>query len=220
MKKIIVLLLCAAWSVVGLGQPAVIPAQTGVAAPSADAERTRISAERARLEAGFAAEDAVCYRKFMVNNCLDDVKLKRRDALSDLRRQEISLDEQERKAKGADQLRKTEEKSSLKNQQEAADKRASALKDFADRMDREKQKKEGRATMQSNEKLNSDAAANRNKANQDKAGERANRQANTTEEVRIFNERLAKAKDRQARHDRDKASQTKPPANPLPTPVD
>lgn len=220
MKNTLVLLLWAAWSVVGLAQTAAVPATAGVAAPSMDAERARISAERTRLEAGFAAEDAVCYRKFMVNNCLDDVKIKRRDALSDLRRQEISLDEQDRKAKGADQLLKTEEKSSLKNQQEAADKRATALKDFADRMEREKQKNEARAAMQSNEKLSSDAAANRNKASQDKAAERVNRQATTADGVRIFNERLEKAKERQARHDRDKASQTKPPANPLPTPAD
>ena len=50
-----------------------------------EAERARINADRTRLEAGFAAEDTACYRKFLVNECLDEVKIKRREALADLR---------------------------------------------------------------------------------------------------------------------------------------
>ena len=49
-------------------------AQIAVAAPAnPDAERTRIAAERARLEAGFLIEDAACYQRFFVNSCLDEV---------------------------------------------------------------------------------------------------------------------------------------------------
>ena len=90
MKKQLLLILMSSLSLFG----GVVLAQT-----SNDAERLRISKERAVLEAGFHRKDAACYQKFMVNNCLDEVKIRRQEALTDLRRQEISIDDQERKAK-------------------------------------------------------------------------------------------------------------------------
>ena len=185
---------------------------------TADAERLRIGTERARLEARFKREDTACYKKFLVNNCLDEVKVLRREALADLRRQEISLDDQERKIKGAAQIQKTEDKASPEKQQQDADRRAEALKEYEGRLEREKQKNAGRATAQSNEKANADAAAGRVKSSQDKAGARASKQAATVEEVKKYNERQEKAKERQARYAKDQASQTKPGSKPLPTP--
>lgn len=221
MKKMTVLLLGAAWGLLAQAQTA------GTATPSSaptqissDAERARIGTERARLESGFTAEDTACYRKFMVNNCLDEVKVRRREAMADLRRQENSLNDQDRKARGAEQVQKTEDKASPEKQQEAADRRASALKDFDARMERDKQKNADRATTQSNEKANSDAAASRIKSSQDKASGRVSKQAATAEEVKKFNERQEKAKERQARHDRDQLNQTKPSAKSLPQPAD
>ena len=183
-----------------------------------DGERDRISSERTRLEAGFTTEDIACYKKFMTNKCLAGVKVRRDAVIADFRRQEISLDQQERKEKGAEQVRKTEEKSSAEKQQEAAEKRATALKDNEARLEREKQKVADRATVQSNEKSNADAAANRLKDSQQKADSRKSKQTASADEVRKFNERLEKAKERQSRYERDLANQTKPPANPLPTP--
>ncbi len=183
-----------------------------------DGERDRINTQRARLDAGFTAEYIACYKKFLTNKCLAEVKVRRDAVMADFRRQEISLDQQERKEKGAEQIRKTEEKSSAEKQQEAANKRATALKDNEARLEQEKQKVADRATMQSNEKSNTDAAANRLKNSQQKADSRKSKQAASAEQVRKFNERLEKAKERQARYARDLANQTKPPANPLPKP--
>ena len=100
---------------------------------SSDAERLRISAERAKLEAAFAQEDSACYKRFWVNSCLDEVKARRSDALSDLRRQEIVLNDEARKAKAAEQLLKIEDKSSPEKLQQEADKRAQAVKESEDR---------------------------------------------------------------------------------------
>lgn len=214
MKKPFFLFLSAVAVVVHAQLP---PAATA-SAPTADAERARISAERARREAGFAAEESACYKKFMVNNCLDDIRPRRRDAMADLKRQEVSLDEQDRKARAAEQIRKTEEKASPEKQQEAADRRSSALKDYGERMEREKQKNADRATVKSNEKASADSAADRVKQNQQKAADRSSKQAASEEEVRKFNERQEKAKERQARHERDQKSRTSPPAKSLPQP--
>ena len=188
-------------------------AQTG-----SDAERVRISAERSRLEATFALEDTACYKRFLVNNCLDEVKVRRRDAMADLRRQEIVLNDEARKAKAAEQLQKTEVKSSPEKLQQEADKRAQAVKDFDDRMARDKQKIADREALQAGEKAKSDAAAGRMKGSQDKEAGRTARQAQAADEIRKYNERQAQAKERQVRYARDKASQAKVPTKPLPVP--
>jgi colicin import membrane protein len=183
---------------------------------SNDAERLRISNERAALEARFNLENTACYKKYLVNRCLDDVKLKHGEALADLRRQEISMADQERKAKGAAQVKKTEDKDSPERQQQAADKRAESLKDFEARAARDEQKKATRSATEANEKSKQGEAASRAKSAQDKLSSRAAKQAATSEELKKYNQRLEKAKQRQARLARDKASQTRPPAQSLP----
>lgn len=194
-------------------------ASSGVLAQTSnDAERLRISTERATLEEGFSREDAACYKKFFVNNCLNEVKNKRRDALADLRRQEISINDQERKAKAAEQIQKTEDKASLAKQQEDADKRAQAMRDFDARTARDQQKNADRLKLESNEKPKLEAAAARLKGAQDKASNRTARQAAAVEEFKKYNDRQEKAKDRQARMTRDKASQTRQLSSPLPAP--
>ena len=200
------------WTALGI----LIAGSVALAQTGSDAERERISAERSRLEATFTREDTACYKRFLVNNCLDEVKIRRRDALADLRRQEIVLNDEARKAKGAEQLQKIEDKSSPEKLQLEADKKAQAVKDFADTMARDKQKNADRITLQAGEKANAEAAASRVKNNQDKQALTASKQAAATEELRKYNERQAQAKERQARYARDKASQAKTPAQPLP----
>lgn len=181
------------------------------------AERLRINTQRTRLETGFGLESAACYQKFLVNRCLDDIKLRRQETLADLRRQEIALNALDRQAKAAGQIRKREEKSSPDNQQQDAEKRAVALADFQLRMNREEQKNAARTAAQANESANSQALAERIKSQQEKAIARNSKQAAAAEEVRKFNERQEKAKERQMQRDAKLSSQTKP-AQRLPVP--
>ena len=183
-----------------------------------DAERLRISQQRAALETGFEREDTACYKKFLVTNCLNEVNIRRRDALADLRRQEISINDEERKARGAEQVQKTEDKASLENQQQEADQRAEAVKRSESRIANDQQKNADRVKAESSEKANAEAAAAKLKSSQGKEVGRTAKQGAAAEEVKKYNERLDKAKDRRERLARDKASQTKPPANPLPSP--
>lgn len=213
MKKLLFLCLWAAASIVVHAQPA-----DNVEAARAELERTRINTERVQLESGFTLEAAACHQKFLVNNCLDEVNVRRRVALADLRRQEIYLNEQERKSRGAEQLRKTEEKASLQNQQQEADKRAVALQEFESKSARLKQKQSDRTSAPSREVLNSNAAAGRLKNNQLKANARATSRAASRQEVKKYNERQEKAIERKAKSDRERLSRTKPAALPLPVP--
>ena len=218
MTKLIFLLLCMGWAHVANAQtPGIGSPPHGNIPIAADEERVRINTERTKFEASFNRENAACYKKFLVNNCLDEVKLRRRDAMADLRRQEIALNALDRKAKGAEQIKRTEEKSSPEKQQLDAEKRAGALRDAQARMDREKQKNADRADAQSSEQANSEALARRIQANQDKAVLRSNKQAEAAEQVQKFNARQENAKERRAQHDRDQLKQTKP-AKSLPVP--
>lgn len=193
--------------------PAPVP-ETGNTAT----ERARISAERASLEAGFLTEDVACYKKFAVNNCLGKVNSRRREALADLRRQEISLNDEERRLKGAEQLRRTEEKSSPQRQQEAATSRAKALEDAQSRLDRDKNKQQERAAAPSKAKANSDASAEKLKNNQQKAQARTDKQAAAAEEAKKFNDRQKESQARRAQHESERLKQVKPPAKSLPLP--
>jgi colicin import membrane protein len=213
MKKLVFSLL---GIMVGLASYAQAP--NAPSAPSVDAERARIAAERGRIDAVSSTEIAACHERFLVNKCLDEINVKRREALADLRRQEISLNDQERKFKGAEQIRKTEEKNSPEKQQAAADRRAEALKEFEARTDRETQKETSRAEAAGREKSSSEAAADRLRASQEKAAARSVRRESDLEEARKFNERQREAKERKARHEQEKLLQTKPPAKTLPVP--
>ena len=197
-----------------IGQP-VAPAE---APPTRDAERARIGAERARLEAGFLAEDAECYKKFAVNSCLGKVNERRREAMGDLRRQELLLNDEERRIRGADQIRKMEEKQSPEKLQEAADQRAKAVKDYESRLEREKKKLEDRAAAKAGEQGKSEASATRLKGSQEKSQARSDRQGAAAEEAKKFSDKQKEAEERRAQHEKERLKETKPPAKSLPLP--
>lgn len=71
-------------------------------------ERTRIAAERKAVESRFTKEETDCYSKFATHDCLNQARVQRRQNLADLRRQEISLNDAQRKRRGAEQIRKLE----------------------------------------------------------------------------------------------------------------
>ncbi len=60
------------------------------------AERAAVAAERQRLEARFAAEEAQCRERFAVTACIDDVRQRRRIALAAPRAQELAQDDADR----------------------------------------------------------------------------------------------------------------------------
>ena len=186
--------------------------------PYEGAERLRISTERSRLEAAQAIDETACYKRFWVNDCLQEVKERSRDALADLRRQEIVLNDEVRKAKAAEQLQKIEDKSAIEKLQFEADQRAKAVRDFEERMARDKQKTADREALQSGEKTNKDAATDRVNKSKEKARARIAKQAAEDEARKKYNERLKQSSDRRARSLKDKADQSKTPARPLPVP--
>ena len=193
-------------------------AQTAAAPANPDAERTRIAAERVRLESGFLTEDAACYQRFFVNSCLDEVNTRRRQALATLRAKEIVLNEQERKLRGAEQIRRIEEKASAESQQQQADQRAKAASNDQSRLNGQKEKQQSRTKAQAAEQANSEARAERLRANQQKKQARSDRQAAEAAETARYDARQKEAEARRAQNAREQLQRAKPTAKPLPLP--
>lgn len=87
----------------------------GDPAPSAAAahrkvERDRIAREREALNARRQEDEAVCYQRFAVEDCLRGVRAKARAGQDRLRAQEIELNDSERREKAAERLRAIEDK--------------------------------------------------------------------------------------------------------------
>ena len=64
-----------------------------------DAERAAIAAERAAIDARFAARERECLQRFVVTSCVDDAKRERRIGLDSLKARQLALDEARRRAR-------------------------------------------------------------------------------------------------------------------------
>ncbi len=209
-------LLCIA---LGMGFAASAQTAFDLASAASDRERSRINAERLALEAGFDAQDAACYKKFFVNMCLNEVKEKRRDAMAELKRQEVALNDEMRKRKAAEQVAKTAEKSSPEVQQQAAERRAKSLEDERARVERMRAKTQERGDIKQQEASNAAEAAGKLKGSQERALTRGEKQAAVADEVEKYNAKQREVMDRKASREKKMREQTKPAAKPLPTPA-
>lgn len=180
--------------------------------PSVDAERARLHEERAKVEAEFKVEEKACNAKFAVNDCLAKAKAKRRAAVSDLRRQEIALNDAERKRKAAERQRSIEERAS------AARPPASGQSDV-DRQLRANQRAAERAQQAASAPAK---AAEREKEVAKRQAEiKASAQRRTEDAAQAAREherRLAEAKEHEEAVKRRQAERKKPPASSLPDP--
>jgi colicin import membrane protein len=138
MKKLAVLLVLVGLSCLVWSQP--LGFEQAIAK-----ERDRLKRLEAQEDSRYKQESSACYQRFAVTDCLNEVRGRRRQTMEDLRRQEIALNEMERKQQGADQLKRTEEKSSEQNQLDEANRRAQAAEEHRERIERSEQKKIDRA---------------------------------------------------------------------------
>ena len=86
----------------------------------AAAEHERIARERAEVTATYNKQEAACLEGFVVTPCLEAARKAQRDGLARLRRQEVLLDEEQRKARAAQRMQ------SIQNNQEAQSQRPTA----------------------------------------------------------------------------------------------
>jgi colicin import membrane protein len=209
MKNLVLLLALSGLALACASQEAGSPADLGA----------RIKADRAQVETIFRAEEKACYGKFAVNDCLNDARGRRRQALADLRRQEISLNDAERKRRAAERLRTIEERASPDGQRQDAQERDSAA---AKHQRRDAQASRERADRAASEESRAAKAAGRKAAaEQNKATQNAQRTEAAAEAQRNLarhDERLKQAGQRKEKLEQRRAARKKPAAQPLPVP--
>jgi colicin import membrane protein len=181
-------------------------------------ERERITAQRKSIEDNFATEQAACYQRFAVNDCLQDSRVRRRDALADLRRQEISLNDAERKQRGAQQTRKVEEKTSAQKQ-EQGDAQRRKKEDAQQRRQLDAQDNAARRAQMKEQAPAKEARRQRETARHEEAlTSKAKRAEQNPANAKQFEAKMKEAQDHKADVEAKRAKRTKPLAAPLPPP--
>ena len=89
--------------------------------------RQEIAQRRVVVEDAHARSRVECYQRFAVNDCLLAAKRLRGEQMGDLRRQDIALNDLERKRKSAEQVRKMEARQVDSTVQQAQTQRAEAV---------------------------------------------------------------------------------------------
>lgn len=92
-------------------------AQRAAVKQQRDAERARITAERKAIQQRRSQEEAACYKRFAVEDCLSATRTRARLADNALRDQESAINAVERREKSAARLLSIEQKVEEKNQQ-------------------------------------------------------------------------------------------------------
>jgi hypothetical protein len=197
-------------------------AQADPADVADSAQRARIAAERGQVGATFAAEEKACYQRFAVNDCLLQARAKRRAAMADLKRQETSLNDAERRRRAAQHQREIEERGSPAPQPRSAggqpvpqrDREAQAAQRAADRA-----RKQAGKTPPAERSAEAQARAVHQQAQrQRKEADRQRRAQEAAQNVRQREAQEREAQERRAALDRRQQSRKKPPARPLPVP--
>lgn len=73
-------------------------------------QRDWIGQTRAQYQVQFRQQEIACYQRFAVNDCLRDSRRTERELMADLRRQEILINDAQRKRRAARQLLRADER--------------------------------------------------------------------------------------------------------------
>lgn len=191
---------------------------SGVEQQSGDTQRLAINAKRQQLQSGFSAEDAVCYTRFAVNNCLRNVDARRKASLADLRRQDVVLNDQERRRRGAEEIQRIETKQTGVSQQELAEKRAKTFSEFELRTQAFDQRQGEKKSNVDVERAATQASAERLKTAEAKAEARRRKQADAPHEATKSRARQFEAEKRRVEHAQQQAAKQPDRAKSLPVP--
>ena len=200
------------------------PGRNSAAAPSSSpallggldvgAERSRIAAERKQVETRFTAHEAACYKKFAVNDCIEEGKADRRTRLADLRRQEITLNDAERKRKGAAQMQRMEEKEKTEVPQKELQRRERAKPRAA--TTNTGPGGQGEAAVPAPREPSVPKAPHPRSPKAPQAKDAAAAEALAAEEKERYERKLKDAAEHKAQTQKRNAERTKPAAKPLP----
>jgi colicin import membrane protein len=182
--------------------------------PVAEAERARIAAEREQADMRFVVQEKNCYRKFAVNDCLKAARAQRRELLADLRRQELSLNDAERRHRSADRVHSLD-RSAEQREEESEAQRAAAVARRRDKQEELAQRAADRAQAQASAPVR---AAKTQGDTRERQAAKAQRSLDTAAEQSRSEQRQQEAKEHKERVAKRLQDARKPDVPPLPTP--
>ncbi len=183
-----------------------------------DAQRARIQMERDQAKTVLAGDEVLCYQKFAVNDCLRKARAVRREALADLRRQEVSLNTQEAKRKAAIQVSRIEEKSSLKSLNDELVRLEEAQIQMQERERVFNSKTADRALLEDQAEARQAEARDRMQKAAHAQQDRATKAAAAAAEQEIYDKKQREAQLREVQRQKRLADVKKPEPAPLPLP--
>jgi colicin import membrane protein len=196
-----------------------------------NAERARILRERKELTQNLEKDRQACYQKLAVTPCLNEARDAHNEKMRDLKRQEVALNNAQRKRAAADRLQAIDERNSPEAQQKIAEQRGRALEAAERREASQKLRESSRAAKQA-------AAANKPNTSEPADGASTStpkpqgnprmqpkvKQAQTPDAAQIEHNRQQAAQrekdlaERRAKAQEREANRKKPAAKPLPIP--
>jgi colicin import membrane protein len=194
-----------------------------------DAERVehdRIQHERVKAGAAHEAAKTLCYQRFLVNDCLLSARDEHNAQLADLKRQENSLNDTQRKRRGALQVQRIETNTSPQRLLEQAEQRGNALTNTAKREQRQAEKvalqgADPKAARVKEQKTHLGAAPEAKSKPQPKAKKAAPKQpkvAPKAQSTTAYDQRIKDAQAHRAEVEARVKKNKSPPATALPIP--
>ncbi len=199
--------------------PVLAQAQVDASPESMAREHARIAAERSAARATFAQEEKACYSKFAVSDCLTDVRRRQRVVMADLKRQEVVVNDAERKRKAAEQASRLEQRNDSKREESADAKMQSSLRGQQEREQRAAGKSADRAAAQAAEASNRESFEARKQASLGKQVARDEKAANAAQQRQRFEAKQLEAEENRKRRATLHRKSSKPKAQPLPVPA-
>ena len=177
-----------------------------------------IEAQRASAEKAFASEKLSCYQQFSVSDCLTRARQKLNAAMSEAKRQEVVINNAERKRRADLQVRKLEARESPEALQGAAEQRSQRAADAQTNQDRVVIKQRQQALTQP-----TGTAEARTRDYQQKEAQKAREHRAPTlinpdavEKLSAFKQKQQEAAARQADVEKTRQKRIKPLSTPLP----
>jgi hypothetical protein len=184
-----------------------------------DAERARISTERAALESRSKTEQAACYQKFAVEGCLSDIRERNRKLTDDLKRQEAAINDIQRKQRGAAQLDRLDEKNATPRPQDQPAQREEAVKSQQEREQRAAEHAKSREDAAAKAAENKRNFESKQRAHADVQAKASQRAAEADQQRQLHERKLQKAAEHVADREKHNAERAKPRSAPLPAPA-
>lgn len=202
---------------------------------AASQEFAKIKQEKAVIDANLKKQEAACYKKFAVNNCLKDAKTEAQTALNAVKRREIAINDLQRNAKAESDQRKKEKTAVQNAEKNSSGDKTSEVKDQTKTLKTAKPAKVVKSDADilveknSADKSRADAAQRRlvdsnqkQAASQKKAQIKAIKSNQAGANAAKYKQKLLQAEEHKAEVEKsrlNKSSQSKPTSAPLPVPT-